>query len=71
LAFKRQRNGCHLSGPVSREMSLTFAAHSGKFPRTDFTRTSFAGAGPEHERSECEGDLTLLRSHPATGPFAP
>ena len=28
------------------------AAHSGKFARTDFTKTGFAAAGPEHARAE-------------------
>jgi hypothetical protein len=39
-----------------RRAGLMSAAHSGKFARTDFTKTRFAAAGPEHERSECERD---------------
>jgi len=31
-------------------------ARSGKFSKTDFKKTSFAAAGPEHERGECEGE---------------
>jgi hypothetical protein len=45
--------------PASREKSLMSAARSGKFSKTDFKKSGFAAAGPEHERSECEGDLSL------------
>jgi hypothetical protein len=34
--------------PASRA-GLMSAAHSGKFTRSDFIKTGFAAAGPEHE----------------------
>jgi hypothetical protein len=54
-------------GPASRGSHVRGARW--QFARTDFAKTGFAAAGPEHERSECEGGLTLLRAcHSATAP---
>jgi hypothetical protein len=58
-----------LSGP--RRPGLMSAAHSGKFARINFTKTSFAAAGPEHERSECGGtERCCVLLHSAPGPCA-
>jgi hypothetical protein len=57
LRSEQQRNSLSLSGP--RRAGPMSAAHSGQFARTELTKTGFAAAGPEHERSECEVGLIV------------